>query len=164
MSDSVFIFKKWETRVPYYVLMKLEEEKICTLESTWRAARSKSIRVALATTFGGGWSSVIEEAGKQSLKYGDRKVLGCITVVVYGSFGSTSIVLITKSTKIIKCVKVFHSSCWRGLDIAELCASAPINMVEIAIFGRPVIIKGQGFDLFSKDADPVEDLQNILKK
>lgn len=79
MSDSAFIFKKWETRVPYYALMKLEEEKICTLESVWGAAISKSIGVALATTFGGGWSSVMKEAGKQFLKYGGRKALGCIT-------------------------------------------------------------------------------------
>lgn len=34
MSDSAFIFKKWETRVPYYALMKLDEEKICALENT----------------------------------------------------------------------------------------------------------------------------------
>lgn len=164
MSESAFIFQKWETRVPYYALMKLEEDKICTLESIWGSARSKGIRVALSTTFGCGWSSVMKEAGKQSLKYGGRKALGCISGVVCGYFGSASIVLITKSTKIIKCAKVFHSVCSGGLDVAELCASAPINMVEIAIFGRPVIIEGQGFDLFSKDADPVEDLQNILKK
>jgi len=37
-------------------------------------------------------------------------------------------------------------------------------MIEIAIFGRPVIIEGQRFGLFSNDADPIEDLQNILKK
>lgn len=157
MSDSAFIFKKWETRVLYYVLMKLEEEKICTLESVWGAAISKSIRVALATTLGGGWSSVMKEAGKQSLKYGGRKALGCITGVVCRYFSSASIVLITKSPKIIKYVKVCHSACSGSLDVAELCASAPINMVEIAIFGKPVIIEGQGFDLFSKDADPVED-------
>ena len=144
--------------------MKLEEEKICVLENTWGAARSKGIRVALATTFGGGWSSVMKEAGKQSLKYGGRKALGCITGVVCGYFGSASILLITKSTKIIKCAKVCHSACSGSLDVAELCASAPINMIEIAIFGRPVIIEGQGFDLFSNDADPIEDLQNILKK
>ena len=164
MSDSAFIFKKWETRVTYYALMKLEEEKICALENTWGAARSKGIRVALATTFGGGWSSVMKEAGKQSLKYGGRKALGCITGVVCGYFGSASILLITKSTKIIKCAKVCHSACSGSLDVAELCASAPINMIEIAIFGRPVIIEGQGFGLFSNDADPIEDLQNILDK
>lgn len=70
MSDSGFIFEKQKTRVPYYVLMKLEEEKICVLENTWGAARSKGIRVALATTFAGGWSSIMKETSKQSLKYG----------------------------------------------------------------------------------------------
>lgn len=54
MSDTSFIFKKWERRISYYALMKLEEEKVCMLETTWASARSKGVRVALATTFGGG--------------------------------------------------------------------------------------------------------------
>jgi hypothetical protein len=37
-------------------------------------------------------------------------------------------------------------------------------MVEILIFGRPVIIEGEGFDLFSKDVDPVEDIKKLFKK
>lgn len=164
MNDSTFIFKKWETRVPYYALMKLEEEKICVLETTWGAARSKGIRVALSVTFGGGWSSVVKEAGNHSLKYGGRKALGCITGVVCGYFGTASIVLITKSTKVIKCAKLCHSACSGGLDVAELCAAAPINGIEIAIFGRPVIIEDQGFDLFSTDADPVKGILSILEK
>ncbi len=109
-SDSGFIFKKWESRIPYYALMKLEEEKICALEATWGAARSKGVGVALVTTFGGGWSSVMKEAGKHCLRYGGRKALGCITGVVCGYFGSASIVLVTKSTKIIKCAKICHSA------------------------------------------------------
>ena len=164
MSDPGFIFKKWENRIPYYALMKLKEEKICALETTWGSARSKGVRVALATTFGSGWTSVMKEAGKHCLKYGGRKALGCITGVICGYFGSASIILITKSTRIIKCAKVCHSACSGGLDVAELCASAPINMVEILIFGRPVIIEGGGFDLFSKDADPVEDIEKLFKK
>jgi hypothetical protein len=164
MSGTGFIFKKWESRIPYYALMKLEEEKICTLETTWASARSKGVRVALATTFGGGWASVMKEAGKHCLKYGGRKALGCISGVICGYFGSASIILITKSTRIIKCAKVCHSACSGGLDVAELCASAPINMVEILVFGRPVIIEGVGFDLFSKDADPVEDIERLFKK
>jgi len=163
MSDPGFIFKKWESRIPYYALMKLEEEKICALETTWGSVRSKGVRVALATTFGGGWISVMKEAGKQSLKYGGRKALGCMTGVVCGYFGSASIILITKSTRIIKCAKICHSACSGSLDVAELCASAPINMVEILIFGRPVILE-DGFDLFSKDADPVEEIENFFKK
>lgn len=162
MSNSAFIFKKWETRIPYYALMKLEEEKICALEETWGATRSKGIRVALTTTFGGGWSSVVKEAGKQSLKYGGRKALGCVTGVICGYFGSASIILITKSAKVVKSAKVCHSVCSGGLDVAELCASAPINMVEILIFGRPVVIEDGGFDLFSKDADPVEAVEKLL--
>lgn len=67
-----------------------------------------------------------------------------------------------KSTKIVKCAKVCHSVCSSGLNVAELCASAPINVLEIGIFGRPVIIEGEGFDLFSKDSDPIEDAENIL--
>ena len=78
MSDSAFILKKWKTRVPYYVLMKLEEEKICVLENTWGAVRSKGIQVALATTLAGSWSSVMKEASKQSLKYGGRKNLAVL--------------------------------------------------------------------------------------
>jgi hypothetical protein len=164
MTDSTFIFKKWENRVPYYALMKLEEEKICALEINWGTTRSKGVRAALAATFGGGWSAVMKEAGKHTLKYGGRKALGCITGVVCGYFGSASVVLLTKSAKVVKCAKVCHSVCSGGLDVAELCASAPINMVEIAIFGRPVVIEGQGFDLFSKDTDPVEDMEKLFKK
>lgn len=162
MGDSAFIFKKWENRIPYYALMKMEEKKICVLEQTWGATRSKGIRVALTITFGGGWAAVMKEAGKQSLKYGSRKALGCITGVICGYFGSASIILITKSTKIIKGAKVCHSVCSGGLDVAELCAAAPINMIEILIFGRPVILEGEGFDLFSKDPDPVEAVEKLL--
>ena len=164
MSDSTFIFKEWGNRVPYYALMKLEEEKICALESTWGAVRSKGVRAALIATFVGGWASVVKEAGKQTLRYGGRKALGCVTGVFCGYVGSASIILITKSVKIVKCAKVCHSVCSGGLDMAELCASAPINIVEIGIFGRPVVIEGQGFDLFSKDTDPIEDVTNRLKK
>jgi hypothetical protein len=120
--------------------MKLEEKQLCTLEATWGATRSKGVRVALATTFGSGWTSVMKEAEKQSLKHGGRKALGCLTGVIYTYFGSASIILIVKSTKIIKCAKVCHSISSGGLDVAELCASAPINMVETLIFGRPVIL------------------------
>lgn len=166
MTDSGFVFKQWERRIPYYALMKLEEKKICVLEATWGAARRKGLRVALVTTFGGGWSAVIKEAGKQSLKYGGRKALGCITGVVCGYFGSASIVLITKSAKIIKGAKICHSVCSGGLDVAELCASAPINLVEIVIFGRPVILKeSQGFDLFSDGgSDPISDTEEIVNQ
>jgi hypothetical protein len=160
MTDSGFIFQKWERRVPYYALMKLEEEKICALEATWGSVRSKGVRVALGNTFGSGWSTVMKEAGKHCLRYGGRKALGCMTGVVCGYFGSASLVLITKSTRIIKCAKICHSACSGGLDVAEFCASAPINIVEIAIFGRPVILEGGGFDLFSRDADPIDEIIN----
>ena len=64
MSDPRFIFKKWESRFFYYALMKLEEEKICALETTWGSVRSKGLQIALASTFGSGWTSVIKETGK----------------------------------------------------------------------------------------------------
>ena len=118
----------------------------------------------MCTTFGSGWVSVVKEAGKHSLKYGGRKALGCVTMVICGYFGTASIVLITKSTKIIKCAKASHSVCSGGLDVAELCASAPIAGLEIAIFGRPVVMEGQGFDLFSKNPDPLKEIEGFLKK
>jgi hypothetical protein len=164
MSDPAFIFKKWENRLPYYALMKMDEDKICALEVTWGSARKKGVRAALVVTFGGGWSSVIKEAGKQTLKYGGRKALGCITGVVCGYFGSASIILLTKAAKVIKCAKICHSACSGGLDVAELCASAPINILEIGIFGRPVVIEGEGFDLFSKNPDLIEDVEKLFKK
>ena len=164
MKDTGFIFQPWETRVPYYALMKLEEDKVCALEMTWGAARSKGIRVALATTFGAGWRSVVKEAGKQSLKQGGRKALGCATGLVCGYFGTAAVVLVTKSAKIIKGVKVCHSVCSGGLDVAELCFSAPIHVVEIGIFGRPVILdESNGFDLFSNGpSDPIADTEEIV--
>ena len=97
----------------------------------------------------------MKEAGKQTLKYGGRKALGCLTVVVCGYLGSASIILLTKSVKIVKCAKLCHSVCSGSLDVTELCASAPINIVEIAIFGRPVIIEDKEFYMFSKGTDPV---------
>lgn len=54
MSNSAFIFQQWENRIPYYVLQNMEEEQLCALEATWAATRSKGIRVAMTTTFGGG--------------------------------------------------------------------------------------------------------------
>lgn len=73
--------------------------------------------------------------------------------------------MITKSAKIIKCAKICHSVCSGGLDVAELCASAPINVVEILIFGRPVILEDQGFDLFSgEDCDPISEVEKLFKK
>ena len=151
MNEAGFVFQKWENRLPYYALMKMDEDKICALEVTWESARKKGVRAALVTTFGGGWSSVVKEAGRQTLKYGGRKALGCITGVVCEYFGSASIILITKSAKVAKYAKICHSACSGGLDVAELCASAPINILEIGIFGRPVVIEGEGFDLFSKN-------------
>ena len=164
MNESGFVFQKWENRLPYYALMKMDEDKICALEVTWGSARKKGVRAALVATFGGGWSSIVKEAGKQTLKYGGRKSLGCITGVVCGYFGSASIILITKSAKIVKCAKICHSACSGGLDVAELFASAPINILEIGIFGRPVVIEGEGFDLFSKNPDPLNDVEKFFKK
>ena len=107
------------------------------------------MRAALVSTFGGVWSSFVKEAGKQTLKYGDRKALGCITGVVCGYFGSASIILFTKSAKGIKCAKICHSACFGGFNIAQFCASAPINILKIGIVGRPVVIKSEGFDFVS---------------
>ena len=118
MLNSGFVFAPWEATVPYFALMKLNEDGICTLEKTWEACRIKGIPISLATTFGGGWSSIIKGAGKQSLKYQGRKVLGCITWVVSGYFGSASILLITESTKVIRYAKICHSLCSSGLDAA----------------------------------------------
>lgn len=166
MTDSGFIFKPWEERLPYYALMKLEEEKICALEVTWAGVRSKGVRTAMTVTFGGGWHSVIKEAGKQSLKYGGRKALGAATGLVCTYFGTASILLLTKSVKIIKCAKICHSVCSGGLDIAELCATTPVHSIEILIFGRPVILEeGQGFDLFAKgETDPIDELANAAEQ
>ena len=124
----------------------------------------RSVRAALVATFGGGWSSVVKEAGRQTLKYGGRKALGCITVVVSGYFGSASIILITKSAKVVRYAKICHSACSGGLDVAELCALAPINILEILVFGRPVVIEGEGFDLFSKNPDSIGEVKKLFKK
>ena len=163
MSEA-FIFQKWDNRLPYYALMKMDEDKVCALERTWGSARKKGVRAALISTFGGGWHSVIKEASKQTLKYGSRKALGCMTGVVLGYFGSATFIIVTKCGKIIKYAKICHSTCSGGLDIAELCASAPIHILEIGIFGRPVVIEGEGFDLFSKDADPIDDVKKLFEK
>lgn len=87
-----------------------------------------------------------------------------MTGLVCRYFRSASILLIIKSVKIIKCAKISHSVCSGGLDVAELCASAPINIVEIVIFGRTVVIEGQEFDMFCIDLDPVDDIQKLFKK
>ena len=159
-----FIFQQWENRAPCYALMKLEEEKICAFEKTWGTARSKGIRTAMVVTFGGGWWSVMIEASKQTLRYGGRKALGAATGLVCGYFGSTSIILVTKSVKVVKCAKICHELCSGGLDIAELCATTPIHLVEIAIFGRPVLVReGDGFSLFSTGpSDPVKEIEKLF--
>ena len=163
-DSNGFIFKQWERRISYYALIKLYEAQIRAFEITWRSTRSKGVRVALVTTFGDGWSSVMKEAGKQSLKYGGRKALGCMTGIACGYLGSASIILVTKSSKIIRGAKICHSIYSGGLDITELCASISVNMIEILVFGRPVILKeGEGLDLFSKGpSDPIEDLQKLM--
>jgi len=161
----MFIFKKWENRVPYYALKNWDEEKILAAEETWKGVRSKGIRAALIATFGGGWQSVLKEAGKQTLKYGGRKALGVISGVICGYFGSVSIVLVTKSVRVVKIAKSCHSVFSGCLDVAELCATAPINIIEIVIFGRPVLLDaGDGFDLLSETLDPIEDISNLFDK
>ena len=62
MNNPAFIFQKWENRLPYYALMKMDEDKICALEVTWGSARKKGVRAALVATFVGGWVSVVKEA------------------------------------------------------------------------------------------------------
>lgn len=166
MSNSGFVFQEWEQRITYYALMKLKEEQICALEVTWAGARSKGVRIAITITFGKSWRSVIKEAEKQSLKYDGRKALGAVTGLVCTYFGSATVVLITKSTRIIKCAKICHSVCSGGLDIAELCATMPIHAFEIIIFGRPVLLKDdQGFDLFSNGkTNPIDDVTDTFFK
>lgn len=75
-----------------------------------------------------------------------------------GYFGSIGVVLITKSTKVVKYAKIGHSICSGGLDIAELCSSTAIFAIEILIFGRPALLKeGQGFDAFEMgETDPID--------
>lgn len=82
MNDPAFIFQKWENRLPYYALMKMDEDKICMLEVTWGSARKKGVLAALADTFVDSWSSVVKEVGKQTLKYSGRKALACMTGIV----------------------------------------------------------------------------------
>jgi hypothetical protein len=64
MVKDAFIFNQWENRVPYYALMKWDEERILAAEKTWCACKSKGIRTAFLMTFGGGWRTVAKEAGK----------------------------------------------------------------------------------------------------
>ena len=64
MNEAGFVFQKWENRLFYYALMKMDEDKICVLEVTWESVKKKSVRAVLLTTFGGGWSSVVKEAGR----------------------------------------------------------------------------------------------------
>ena len=84
--------------------------------------------------------------------------------VVCGYFGSASRILFTKSAEVIKCTKICHSACFGSLDIIELYASTPINVLEIAVFGGQVVIEGEGLDLFSKDSDPLDKVDKLLKK
>jgi hypothetical protein len=57
-----------------------------------------------------------------------------------------------------------HSVCSGGLDIAELCASTPIHMVGIIVFGRLVILQeSNGFDLFSNGkCNSIKDMNKIF--
>ena len=73
----------------------------------------------MGTTFDVSWSSVIKEAGKQSLKYSGRTALGFIIGIVCKYFGYLSVILLTKSSKIIKCGKICHSICSSGRDIGN---------------------------------------------
>jgi hypothetical protein len=33
-NNSEFMFEQWENRLPYYALMKVDEDKVCALELT----------------------------------------------------------------------------------------------------------------------------------
>lgn len=112
----------------------------------------------LVATFINGCSSIVKEADKHTLKYGGQKALGFISGVICEYFGSASSILIIKSAKI------FHSVFSGVLNVVEFCASTPINMLEIKIFGRPVIIEDEGFDLFSENPDPLNAVEKLLKK
>ena len=79
--------------------------------------------------------------------------------MVCGCFGSVSSRIPTKSAKVMKCAKVCHSVCSGVLDVAELCALDSINVLEIGIFGKPIVTEGEGFYLFSKDPDPINDIE-----
>jgi hypothetical protein len=47
--------------------------------------------------------------------------------------------------------------------VAELCASAPIHIVEIAIFYRPALLSNsEGFEMFCENPDVVSDLTDIF--
>ena len=39
-----------------------------------------------------------------------------------------------------------------------------INIIEIAIFERTVVIEGERFDLSSKNPDPIDDVEKLFKK
>ena len=54
----------------------MDEDKICMLERTWEATKEKGMRARLVVIFGGGWSSIIKEAAKQTLSYGNWQSLG----------------------------------------------------------------------------------------
>lgn len=54
MSTSTFIFKKWKTRFPVYVLKNLEKEKLEALELTWGRSRQYGVKAALTITFEAG--------------------------------------------------------------------------------------------------------------
>jgi len=37
-------------------------------------------------------------------------------------------------------------------------------MLEIAIFEKPVMVESDGFDLFSKNPDPINNIEKLFKK
>lgn len=74
-----------------------------------------------------------------------------------------SIILFTKSAKVIEYTKVYHLDCFSGFDLAKFYASALINILEIGIFGRPVIIESEEFNLFS-NPDLIDDDEKLFEK
>ena len=73
----------------------------------------------------------------------------------------------TKSLKVVKVAKTCHSVCSGGLDVVELCASTRIYIVEIAIFGRPVLLESdEKFDLFSdgSNTNVIESIEKLFEK
>lgn len=68
----------------------------------------------------------------------------------------------TKSANAIKFGKFCHSICYGGLDVAELCYLAPVNVLKIKTFGQPVIFEGEGSDLFCRNPDVINDMEEIF--
>ena len=131
----------------------LPEETRKRWKERYRYAKKYGLRGGFGLLTGTGFYTLVKEAATDGIKCHSKRYLGLILMNIGLTCVTTSIPLLTNTTKIIKYSRAVHSVCAAAWRAAHNTAELSFIICDFAIFGEHVPSCGEAdYDMFSHEA------------